>query len=88
MLVPVRLQRENHPTRKETVNVLLDPQPDDCFLYSVLQRMGLSGEEVTLEVNTISGRTFSKSQVIRGLSVEDHEENRVASDVFQGRHPS
>ena len=73
MLVPVQLQHPDHPTKKETVYALLDPQSDTCFVKdAVLQKMGLSGKEVVLEVNTMTGKTVSRSQAIRGLVVEDH----------------
>ena len=77
MLVPVKLKQKDHPARSKTVYALLDPQSDTCFVKdSVLQKMGLSGEEVALEVNTMTGRTVTRSQVIQGLVVED-----LAGDV-------
>ena len=72
MLVPVKLKHNNHPALNKTDYVLLDPQSDTCFVKeSVLKKMGLSGEEVALEVNTMTGRTISKSQVVQGLMTED-----------------
>ncbi|KAF0301290.1 hypothetical protein FJT64_026363 [Amphibalanus amphitrite] len=72
MLVPVQLEHRDCPTSKEIVYALLDPQSDTCFVKdSVLQKMGVDGEEVALEVNTMTGKTVSKSQVIRGFTIRD-----------------
>ncbi|XP_043229908.1 uncharacterized protein LOC122385596 [Amphibalanus amphitrite] len=72
MLVPVQLEHRDCPTSKEIVYALLDPQSDTCFVKdSVLQRMDVDGEEVALEVNTMTGKTVSKSQVIRGFTIRD-----------------
>ena len=71
MLVPVHLKHKDRPAMSKSVYALLDPQSDTCFLKeSVLQEMGLSGEEVALEVNTMTGSMITRSQVIQGLVIE------------------
>ena len=51
---------------------LLYPHSDTSFVKElVLQNMGLSGEDVIIEMNTMTGRTISKSQVVQGLVVEE-----------------
>ncbi|XP_043247468.1 uncharacterized protein LOC122394566 [Amphibalanus amphitrite] len=74
MLVPVNLTHRDLPHRSMTVYALLDPQSDTCFVKeSVLQELDLRGEDVTLEVSTIAGRTRTQSQVVHGLVVKDHK---------------
>ena len=51
---------------------LLNPQSDTYFVKElVLQNMGLSGEDVIIEMNKMTGRTISRSQVVQGLVVEE-----------------
>ena len=76
MIVPVLLHQEDKPEHQEIVYALLDPQSDACFVSdSTMKKVGASGEQVFLELSTMTGKTTVTSTAVKGLVVQPLDGN-------------
>ena len=74
MVVPVRLHHSQQPDNQLITYAVLDPQSDACFAKaSVLESMGVVGEETNLELSTMAGKARMKTSVVNGLTIESLE---------------
>ncbi|XP_063878734.1 uncharacterized protein LOC135110395 [Scylla paramamosain] len=75
MIVPVWLHHVSNEENKFLVYSLLDEQSDASFIKeSTLNKLGVSGPSVSLNIHTISGKQITDSIKIHGLKVRGYNE--------------
>ncbi|XP_063860018.1 uncharacterized protein LOC135100737 [Scylla paramamosain] len=75
MIVPVWLHNVSNEESKVLVYALLDEQSDASFIKeSILNKLGVSGPSVSLNIHTISGKQITDSIKIHGLKVRGYNE--------------
>ncbi len=75
MIVPVWLHHVSNEENKVLVYALLDEQSDASFIKeSTLDKLGVSGPSVSLNIHTISGKQITVSTKIHGLKVRGYNE--------------
>ena len=68
MIVPVRIEHEEHPEHQVVVYALLDPQSDACFIKESVGNQ-IHAEEVLLELSTMAGKATMKTTSMKNLIV-------------------
>jgi len=63
---------KDNPSAKVPTYAALDDQSTDVFITdSLLQQLGIEGQEVNLEINTIAGVNSVLTRKVNGLQIQD-----------------
>ena len=70
-IVPVYISSRENPEQEKLIYAVLDTQSDSCFIdQKTAEDLNLSGVNVQLKLNTMSGTEHFDTQKIHGLQVE------------------
>ena len=71
MILPVYVHHRSRPDNKILVYAVLDPQSDACFVTEAARSaLEVEGQEVTLELKTVTGQSVVSSSAVQDLVVE------------------
>ena len=71
-IVLLEVFHKDNPSAKAPTYAVLDDQSTDVFITdSLLQQLGIEGQEVNLEINTITGVNSVRTRKVNGLHIQD-----------------
>ena len=71
MILPVYVHHRSRPDNKILVYAVLDPQSDACFVTEAARSaLEVEGQDVTLELKTVTGQSVVSSSAVQDLVVE------------------
>ena len=73
-IVLLEVFHQDNPSAKVPIYTVLDDQSTDVFIAdSLLEQLGVQGQEVNMEINTITGINSVRTQKVNGLHIQDME---------------
>ena len=92
-IVLLEVFHQDNPSAKVPTYAVLDDQSTDVFIAdSLLEQLGVQGQEVNLEINTITGANSVRTQKVNGLHIQDmdslHKSIKVPFAYSQEKIPA
>ena len=92
-IVLLEVFHQDNPSAKVPTYAVLDDQSTDVFIAdSLLKQLGVQGQEVNLEINTITGANSVRTQKVHGLHIQDmdslHKSIKVPFAYSQEKIPA
>lgn len=81
-IVLLEVFHQDNPSAKVPTYAVLDDQSTDVFIAdSLLKQLGVQGQEVNLEINTITCANSVRTQKVNGLHIQDMDSLHKSSMV-------
>ena len=92
-IVLLEVFHQDNPSAKVPTYAVLDDQSTDVFIaFSLLKQLGVQGQDLNLEINTITGTNSVRTQKVNGLHIQDmdslHKSNKVPFAYSQEKIPA